>query len=114
MPLMPQDPYAAAAGGAPPAPPGSPGDIPFPGDPAGGQMGPDNPALPPGQQDPMMDQTPPDPAEMAQLLGGTIAQQRQAAHMMVDQAADADLQHVIQLIEQAAQGGQILGAGQPA
>lgn len=73
------------------------------------------PAVAPGPggegPDAMMDQAPPDPAEMAQMLGETIAQQREQAHMMVDQAADEDLQQIIGMILQAGQAAQVTGPG---
>ena len=77
-----------AAGGPVPAPPG----------PMGG--------------DPMMDQPEPAPEELAMMIGSQIGQKRDEMHAMVDQAADADLQNVMGMIAQAAQGAQVMGPGQ--
>ena len=81
------------------------------------QMGPAGPAPPPpggGMGDPMMDEQGPAPEELAQMIGGQIGQKRMEMHAMVDQAADADLQMVVQMIAQAAQGAQVMGPGQVA
>lgn len=73
------------------------------------------PAIPPDPlAGPMNDQPAPDPAEIAHMLGSSIAQQREQAHQMVDQMAEADLQQVLQMVTSAAQGAQVLGEGQVA
>lgn len=99
MPMMPM-------GGAPPmgaeeammAGPAPAGPLP----PAPGPMG----------GDPMMDEPEPSTEEVAMMLGAQIGQKRDEMHAMVDQAAEADLQMVMGMIAQAAQGAQVMGPGE--
>jgi len=91
--------------------PGAPPAMTGPADPA--MAGP--PMLPPGEADMAAMPEDPEPAELAAMIGGQIAQQRQTAHAMVDQMADAQLAEVIGMMTQAAQGSRTLdGPGIPA
>lgn len=99
MPMMPMQ-------GAPMGPEEA---MPMPGE---APMGP-VPAQPgPMGGDPLMDEAEPQPEELAMMLGAQIGQKRDAAHQMVDQAADQALEQVMGMIAQAAQGAQVMGPGQ--
>ena len=100
MPMMPMQ-----GGGAPPMGPEEELGM-------GAPMGPPPPSPGMAGGDPMMDEPEPAPEEIAQMLGAQIAMQREEAHAMIDQASEAQLQSVMAMIAQAAQGAQVMGPGQ--
>lgn len=112
MPMMPQqmppDEEQMMAG----APPGDQmAEDPMMAQMAGPEMGPPpaDPGMGPG---PMMDEPEPAPEEIAMMIGSQIAAGAEQAHMMVEQAKQQQLEQVMGMIAQAAEGAQVMGPGQ--